>query len=100
MLDVRVVKRGDGRKFTSKYKAIIELFMRPLCKCIPIKQPDMADNLYVPQRVYVNHLKPIFDTMFWRPYPAFEPTFDAGDLYRKSVDTQTTDNLIENAYIC
>ena len=96
LLDIRVVKTGDSKKFTSKYKGPYRII-----KVYANKTVDIADSSYVTQRVHVNRVKPLFETMLWRqePCPAFESTFDVGNWYRATTetDTQTTKDPNENA---
>jgi hypothetical protein len=84
------------KKFTSKYKGPYRII-----KVYANKTVDIADSSYVPQRVHVNRLKPLFETMLWRqePCPAFESTFDVGNWYRATMETntQTEEILNENA---
>jgi hypothetical protein len=96
LLDIRVVKTGDSKKFTSKYKGPYRII-----KVYANKTVDIADSSYVTQRVHVNRVKPLFETMLWRqePCPAFESTFDVGNWYRATTetDTQTAKDPNENA---
>lgn len=74
MLDVKVVRAGENSKFVSKYH-------RPyrVIKVYGNNTVDIADNSYAVQRVHVNRLKPLFESMLWRdearePYESpFEP---------------------------
>jgi hypothetical protein len=87
LLDIRVVKTGDSRKFTSKYRGPFRII-----KVFSNETVDIADNTYVSQCVHVNRLKPHYETMLWqqepRP-PPFESTYDVGEWYRQSVQGQT-----------
>ncbi len=95
LLDIRVVKTGDSKTFTSKYKGPYRII-----KVYANKTVDIADSSYVPQRVHVNRVQPLFETMLWRqePCPALESTFDVGNWYRATTetDTQTAKDPNEN----
>jgi hypothetical protein len=86
LLDIRVVKTGDSRKFTSKYRGPFRII-----KVYSNKTVDIADNTYVSQCVHVNRLKPLYETMLWQQesHPPFESTYDVGGWYRQSVQSQT-----------
>ena len=76
LLSVKVVDLGDNKKFTSKFRGpfrIIKIFNN--CTV------DIADNSYKEQRVHVNRLKPLFETMLWKdePYPVIARNDDLID---------------------
>ena len=56
----------------------------------------IADNSYNIQRVHVNRLKPLFETMLWKDEksPSFETTV-VGDPNYKSMDTQVAEKRAE-----
>ncbi len=61
LLSVKVVDKGDNRKFTSKFRGpyrIIKVFNN--CTV------DIADNSFEEKRVHVNRLKPLFESMLWK----------------------------------
>ena len=87
-----VVKAGDSRKFTSKYRGPFRII-----KTYDNKTVDISDNSYNIQRVHVNRLKPLFETMLWHdePCPKIENTSNVIDPRFKSTGTQATDLLAE-----
>ena len=70
LLDVRVVNEGDSRKFTSYFRGPYRVV-----KVFDNRTVEIADEKYVIQRVHVNRLKPLLETMLWRdePCPEFAP---------------------------
>ena len=60
-LDVKVIKDGDSRKFTSKFKGPFRII-----KVHNNQTVDIADNSYKIQRVHVNRLKPFYETILWK----------------------------------
>jgi hypothetical protein len=68
LLDIRVVKTGDSRKFTSKYRGPFRII-----KVYSNKTVDIADNTYVSQCVHVNRLKPLYENMLWQQEPRPPP---------------------------
>ena len=86
LLDIRVVKEGDSRKFTSKFKGPYRII-----KTYSNNTVDIADSSYLCQRVHVNRLKPLYETMLWKTEhcPPIESTLEFVDRFRKSVSTQT-----------
>uniref|UniRef100_A0A0P4ZJF0 RNA-directed DNA polymerase n=2 Tax=Daphnia magna TaxID=35525 RepID=A0A0P4ZJF0_9CRUS len=91
LLDIRVVKDGDSRKFTSKYKGPYRVV-----KVYNNNTVDIADSSYVCQRTHVNRLKPLYETMLWKtePCPPIENPSDFENRFRKSIATQTQDHGI------
>ena len=79
-----MVKKGDSKKFTSKYKGPFRVI-----KSYDNMTVDIADNSYNIQRVHVNRLKPLFETMLWKDEesPSFESTV-VGDPHYRSMGTQ------------
>ena len=60
LLDIRVVKAGDCKKFTSKYKGpfrVVKTYKNFTC--------DIADSAHHTQRVHMNRLKPLLEAMVW-----------------------------------
>ncbi|KZS20297.1 Uncharacterized protein APZ42_013090 [Daphnia magna] len=58
LLDIRVVKEGDNRKFTFKYKGpyrVVKVYTNTTL--------DIEDNSYLCQRTHVNRLKPLLINM-------------------------------------
>jgi hypothetical protein len=68
LLDIRVVKTGDSRKLTSKYRGPFRII-----KVYSNKTVDIADKTYVSQWVHVNCLKPFYETMLWQQEPRPPP---------------------------
>ena len=60
LLDIRKVDPKDSRKFTSFYKGPYRII-----KTYENKTVDIADASHNPQRVHVNRLKPLFETLIW-----------------------------------
>ncbi|XP_045023874.1 uncharacterized protein LOC123468657 [Daphnia magna] len=91
LLDIRVVKDGDSRKFTSKYKGPYRVV-----KVYNNSTVDIADSSYVCQRTHVNRLKPLYETMLWKtePCPPIENPSDFENRFRKSIATQPQDHGI------
>ncbi|KAI9562401.1 hypothetical protein GHT06_013370 [Daphnia sinensis] len=87
LLDVRVVQKGDNRKFTSKYRGPYRVV-----KVYPNHTVDIADNSYNCQLVHCNRLKPLYETMLWmdEPLPDMEPSAESRDRFRKNIATQTS----------
>jgi hypothetical protein len=83
LLDIVVVKTGDSKKFTSKYKGPFRVI-----KSYDNMTVDIADNSYI-QRVHVNRLNPLYENILWKDEksPSFESTV-VGDPHYKSMGTQ------------
>lgn len=86
LLDVRVVANGDSKKFTSKFKGpyrVIRVF-----KNFTV---DIADNSYKIQKVHMNRLKPLLETMLWtdEACPAVESPRENPPPFRRSIAIQT-----------
>lgn len=88
LLDVRIVAQGDSRKFTSKFKGPYRIV-----KVYNNNTVDIADSAYHIQKVHVNRLKPLFETMLWKDEtcPPIFPTEKEKDKFKKSIATQTID---------
>jgi hypothetical protein len=88
LLDIVVVQTGDSKKFTSKYKGPFRVI-----KTYNNKTVDIADNSYNIQRVHVNRLKPLFETMLWKDEacPEIEKPAEIKDPRFKSISTQVTE---------
>jgi hypothetical protein len=86
LLDVRVVQKGDNRKFTSKFRGPYRVV-----KVYPNRTVDIADNSYNCQLVHCNRLKPLYETMLWMddPIPDIESSVETRDRFRKHIATQT-----------
>ncbi len=86
LLDIVVVKTGESKKFTSKYKGAFRVI-----KSYDNMTVDIADNSYNIQRVHVNRFKP-FETMLWKDKksPSFESTV-VGEPHYKSMGTQVAE---------
>ncbi|KAI9558480.1 hypothetical protein GHT06_015267 [Daphnia sinensis] len=67
LLDVRVVQKGDNRKFNSKYRGPYRVV-----KVYPNHTVDIADNSYNCQLVHCNRFKPLYETMLWMDEPITE----------------------------
>ena len=86
LLDIRVVEKGNNRKFTSKFQGpwrVIRVYSNGTA--------DITDNTYKVKTVHVNRLKPLYETMLWRdePEPEMIPTLEKRDHFHKSMATQT-----------
>ena len=64
LLDIKTVDPRDSRKFTSLYKGPFRVV-----KIYPNKTVDIADPSFTVQKVHVNRLKPLFETMLWKDNP-------------------------------
>ena len=86
LLDIRVIKDGECKKLTSKYTGPFRII-----RVYNNMTVDISDNTYRPQRVHVNRLKPLFETMLWRDEPTtiLQPTTNAELQFHKNVATQT-----------
>ena len=79
LLDVRTVKKGDSRKFTSKFRGHYRII-----KIYNNQTADIADESLKAQRVHLNRLKPLFETMLWRDEPQTE---------KRANDSQSQDEV-------
>lgn len=61
LIDIKVLPQGESRKFVSKFKGPYRVI-----KLYDNKTVDIADNSFMPRRVHVNRLRPMFDSMIWR----------------------------------
>jgi hypothetical protein len=61
LLDVRVVQKGDNRKFTSKF------LYGPyrIIKVNKNRTVEIADSSFKAQLEHCNRLKPLYETMLW-----------------------------------
>jgi transposase InsO family protein/phosphotransferase system HPr-like phosphotransfer protein len=86
LLDVVVVKVGDSKKFTSKYKGPFRVI-----KVYSNKTLDIVDTSYNTQRVHVNRVKPLFETMLWKDEscPLYE---EATTKASEAIDQQTDES--------
>ena len=89
LLDIRVVEKGNNRKFTSKFQGpwrVIRVYSNGTA--------DITDNTYKVKTVHVNRLKPLYETMLWRdePEPEILSTLEKRDPFHKSRTTQTRVN--------
>ena len=86
LLDIRQVKKGDNRKFTSKFKGPYRVI-----KIRDNHTVEIADSSFKPQLVHCNRLKPLYETMLWtdEPMPNIIPAADPRERSRKHIYTQT-----------
>ena len=86
MLDIRVVEKGNNRKFTSKFQGSFRVI-----RVYPSRTADITDNTYKITTVHVNRLKPLYETMLWKneSLPEMLPTFEGRDHFLKDMSTQT-----------
>ena len=86
MLDIRVVEKGNNRKFTSKFQGPFRVI-----RVYPNRTADITDNTYKIKTVHVNRLKPLYETMLWKDehLPEMLPTFEGRDHFHKNMSTQT-----------
>lgn len=98
LLDIRVVQKGNSRKFTSKFQGPWRVI-----RVYPNRTADITDNTYKVKTVHVNRLKPLYETMLWRdePEPEILPTIEERDHFRKHMSTQTgvedeAETVVEN----
>ena len=86
LLDIREVKKGDSKKFTSKYKGPYRVI-----KVNNNHTAEIADSSFRTKLVHCNRLKPLFETMLWtdEPMPDMESTVDPRERFRKQIATQT-----------
>jgi transposase InsO family protein len=86
LLDIRQVKKGDNRKFTSKFKGPYRVI-----KIRDNHTVEIADSSFKPQLVHCNRLKPLYETMLWtdEPMPNVIPAADPRERSRKHISTQT-----------
>ncbi len=88
LLNIKVVKDGESKKFTYKYEGpfrIVKIYID--------KTALIVDSSYTSQHVHINRLKPLFETMLWRDEAC--PIISMHDLisrFRKAVCTQTDAN--------
>ena len=94
LLDVRVVKKGDNRKFTSKFKGPYRII-----KVNKNRTVEIADSSFKAQLVHCNRLKPLYETMLWtdEAMPPIESTIDPTERSRKNLVTQPNCNSDEEA---
>jgi hypothetical protein len=86
LLDIRQVKKGDNRKFTSNFKGP--------CRVIKIRDNhtvEIADSSFKPQLVHCNRLKPFYETMLWtdETMPNIIHAADPRERSRKHISNQT-----------
>ena len=86
LLDIRVVEKGNNRKFTSKFQGPFRVI-----RVYPNRTADITDNTYKIKTVHVNRLKPLYETMLWKDehLPEMLPTFEGRDHFHKNMSTQT-----------
>ena len=91
LLDVRVVNIGDSRKFTSYFRGPFRI-----AKIFDNRTVEIVDEKYAIQRVHVNRLKPLLETMLWRdePCPEFSP--DAGPKIGEGQERIEASNNLQN----
>jgi len=94
LLDVRVVQKGDNRKFTSKFKGPYRII-----KVNKNRTVEIADSSFKAQLVHCNRLKPLYETMLWtdEAMPPIESTIDPTERSRKNLVTQPNCNSDEEA---
>jgi hypothetical protein len=94
LLDVRVVQKGDNRKFTSKFKGPYRII-----KVNKNRTVEIADSSFKAQLVHCNRLKPLYETMLWtdEAMPQIESTIDPTERSRKNLVTQPNCNSDEEA---
>jgi hypothetical protein len=94
LLDVRVVQKGDNRKFTSKFKGPYRII-----KVIKNRTVEIADSSFKAQLEHCNRLKPLYETMLWtdEAMPPIESTIDPTVRSRKNLVTQPNCNSDEEA---
>ena len=88
LLDIKVVAKGDSKKFTPKYKGPYKVI-----KVYDNQTVDIANDVYEIQRVHVNRLKAIYVTMLWgdEECPPHKPADKPKVPFRRSRCTQTKD---------
>ena len=80
LLDIREVKKGDNKKFTSKFKGPYRVI-----KVNNNHTVEIADSSFQIKLVHSNRLKPLFETMLWtdEPMPDMESTVEPRERFRK-----------------
>ena len=96
LLDIRVVKPGDCRKFTSKFQGPFRV-----TRVFDNNTAEISDSSLKTQRTHVNRLKPFPASMIWgdEECPTFEPpTYDEHTLSHPPIETSSANPHISTFY--
>jgi len=86
LLDKRVVKEGESRKFVPRYEGIYRVIRR-----YNNHTADISDNSYRVKRVHLNRLKLVLESELWRDrdFEKFDPTENIVRRFHNFASTQT-----------
>ena len=91
LLDVRVVKPEDSKKFTSKFEGPYRIL-----KIFNNNTAVIVNSAYAKQHVHFNRLKPLLETMLWRDEACPKFSFEEfSKRFRKTISVQTESSSTE-----